>query len=345
MIVYLLACSAPGSEPFAVETAPIDSADAWGAVATVTTQLGDARVVELDSSGKIVADLHLSQILAAEWASLDPKPALTDVQPIAGGTFLLPVFGVGLIEVDRSGRIVWRHNDPAVSHDADRLPNGNTLYARPWVQQGEDAVIEVDSAGNTVWSWSGVEAYGSDPRFDGYLDEGGAWLHVNAVQRLDDGRTSVCIRNFNTVALVSAEGALTREITFTPPEGTNGPQTVGNLLGTRPHGAEWTSAGVAVALRYPDRALTVVGGKMDFEYRAEGLEGITDIDRLSGGDSLLAAHDRVMRVNASGETVWEWVETPQPLPGDDEEGRRARTAHAFYNISPFDTSGAPLDRD
>ena len=44
-----------------------------------------------------------------------------------------PVIAVGgtgseIVELDWSGEVVWRHEDPVINHDFRRLPNGNTIY-------------------------------------------------------------------------------------------------------------------------------------------------------------------------------------------------------------------------
>ena len=308
---------------------------------SVVEDVADPLVVEINAKGEVVWKLHVNSLFGEEWESMELKPLLGDVQPVAGGTILLSLYGVGVIEIDRAGTVLWRHDDVEASHDVDRLPNGNTLYARTWAGEGEPAVVEVDPAGNDVWSWSGTEAFGSNTLFAGYRDEQGAWMHPTSVQRLKDGTTSVCMRNFNMVVLLDGAGNATRQISFRPPEGAEGPATTGNLQGFHPHGAEWVpGAGLSVALRSPHRAVAIKGGQIVHQYRAEGVEGITDVDVAADGGMLIAAHRLVQEVDAQGGVLWSWA-----VPPEAGASAEAASFHVFSTISRIDANGAPIDFD
>jgi len=53
------------------------------------------------------------------------------------------------VEVDRKGKIIWVYDKLKHCHDADRLPNGNTMVA----SSDENKVFEIDPGGNIVWSY------------------------------------------------------------------------------------------------------------------------------------------------------------------------------------------------
>jgi hypothetical protein len=341
MLLSLLACAVEldVSEPGIEEGGVAGTAETF--VVGVSVDAEGPKVAELNSEGVVVWELAIKDILGSEWEGVEPKPLLMDVQPVAGGTLLLSLHGLGLVETDRSGTIVWRHDDPEASHDVDRLPNGNTLYARTWVEQGEDVVVEIDREGKRVWAWSGVVQYGTNPLFTGYADEGGAWIHPTAVQRLENGNTSVCMRNFNTVVQLTPAGEIAREVTFRAPEGREGPATEGHLQGMRPHGAEWLPGqGLAVGLRSPERAVLIKSGAVVLEVRGEELAGITDVDVLPDGGMLIASHHIVERVNAAGTPVWAWDLGSTQSPTSD-----GRLHHVFNNITRINADGAPLDLD
>ncbi len=339
MLIFLLACAQEGDEP---ATVPSPEAVSGGTILLgVSEDVADPLVVELNAKGESVWELHVKSLFGQEWEAMERKPLLMDVQPVAGGSILLSLYGVGIIEIDRAGAVLWRHDDGEASHDVDRLANGNTLYARTWAAEGEPAVVEVDRAGSVVWSWSGEEAFGSNALFAGYRDEQDAWMHPTAVQRLEDGTTSVCMRNFNMVVLLDGAGKVTRQISFRAPEGAEGPATKGNLQGLRPHGAEWVpGAGLSVALRSPDRALALKDGQIMHEYRGEGVEGITDVDVAADGGMLIAAHRLVQEVDAQGAVVWEWA-----VPAEAGASAEAAARHIFNTISRIDANGAPIDFD
>ncbi len=341
LTLLLLSCSAgvdaTGAIPAEVEQ---EGAPASYTVFSAEIVVGDPLLTEVDAAGNVTWQIHVKDALGSYWHAERGYPILMDVQPVKGGTFLLSLYGLGLVEINRAGEVVWHHDDPAASHDVDRLANGNTIYARTWAAQGENAVVEVNPAGAEVWTWSGVEAFGSDPRFDGYSDEGQAWMHPTAVQRLADGRTSICMRNFNEIALVDGAGKVVREVTFQSPEADPGPKNTGNLRGHRPHGAEWRPGhGLSVALRSPDRAVAIEDGAMVRELRSPEISGITDVDVLDDGHVLLAAHDRVQEVDADGAVVWSWVVPSEPTGSDD------RARHIFQTIARLDADGGSVDFD
>jgi len=348
MLFFLAACSID-SDPTSQGTADdpqVTASSGWtGAPSSpmlfiTSDDMLDPRLVEVDTTGKAALDFPLSQLFP-DWDTLNPKPSPMDVAPTSADSYLVAFYGYGLIEFDREGNVIWRHADPEASHDVDRLPNGNTLYARPWVAQGEPGVVEIDPAGNTVWSWDGLAAYGSDSRFDGYKDEGNAWMHINAVQRLDTGLTALCVRNFNSIVQVDAEGAVQREVTFDSEGKSGSPTTTGNVQGTHPHAAEWTTGqGLSVALRGPDRVVVIHGGVKQRDLRDPSLVGITDMDALPNGHTVFATHGLLRETDAAGATVWEWNQTDA---SQDVESERAR--HVFTTIVPLGADGASLDHD
>ncbi len=341
MLLLLIACSSPASQSGSVASgADVTGAPDYTTVFSEESTVGDPQLYEVDNTGAVTWQLDVPSALGSHWAADHGNPMLMDVQPVKGGTFILAIYGTGLFEVDHSGQIVWELDDPMASHDVDRLPNGDTLYTRTWAPQGADAVVEVDSSGKQVWAWSGEAAFGSDSRFNGYVDEGGAWMHPNAVQRLADGTTSVCVRNFNEVAIVDSSGNVVKEVTFQTPDGADGPKNTGTLLGQRPHSAQWVPGqGFSVALRSPDRAFVIKDSTLQHEFRSPDVSGITDYDQFSDGTAELAAHDRVEEVDASGAVVWSWV-VPSVDVGPDDRAR-----HTFQTISRIDDDGAPVDFD
>ncbi len=57
-----------------------------------------------------------------------------------------------IIEVTQGGAIVWEYQVDSMSYDSDRLQGGHTLIGT------QQAILEVDQAGNTIWSFpSGYE--------------------------------------------------------------------------------------------------------------------------------------------------------------------------------------------
>jgi hypothetical protein len=345
MLLLLVACVVESEiAPVDVEVAPVDQpvgmtgAPSQPLLMILGADPADPRLVEVDRTGAVVLDFPLADLFE-DWDTRGGKPNPMDVEPLGGGEYLVSFHDGGLIQFRPDNGVTWRLDDAEASHDVDRLPNGNTLYARSWVAQGEDVVREVDPSGNTVWSWSGADAFPDE--LDGYEDEGGAWMHVNSVQRLADGTTSIAARNFNEVLIVAADGSISRRIGFESPPRSTGPVTQGNLQGMHPHGTEWADGGgLTVALRRPERIVSIRGGVKQWERRDDSLVGITDFDTLPNGNLLVATHGIAREVAPSGEVVWQWDQLANTV---DEGTDRAR--HVFNTIAPLDANGLAIDLD
>lgn len=163
------------------------------------------RIVEVDMNGKIVWEYVIpSELKNGSFVGVDAELLQND-------NFLIVLSSSGVYEIDRGGNIVWSYSDPEVSHDADRLPNGNTLVVFGNNDKKTDAQVkEVDSNGKIVWEWSAKNVYGSDPRFkDSKMD--GGWTHANAAQRLADGTTMISLRNFFMTVIVNKAGKIVKE--------------------------------------------------------------------------------------------------------------------------------------
>ena len=90
-----------------------------------------------------------------------------DVELLSNGNILFVLPGKGVVEINRSGDVVWSHMDAKISHDADRLPNGNTLYAYGNRDETEDAQAkEVTTLGEFVWAWYAKEDFNKEPYRD-----------------------------------------------------------------------------------------------------------------------------------------------------------------------------------
>lgn len=175
-----------------------------------TTLLGDnhrrnrPRIIEIDMQGRIVWEYELPPDMQAY-----TNPGF-DVERLPGNTVLFVLPGRGIFEMDRKGSIVWSHLDPQVSHDADRLANGNTLYVFGYNDEKRDAQVkEVAPDGQLVWSWHAKDELDKPPFANAY-DQG--WTHTNAVTRMINGHTLISPRNFNCLVEVDQKGKVQKII-------------------------------------------------------------------------------------------------------------------------------------
>ena len=296
---------------FTAVTHDADAVQAGTTVLGINYPQDQQRIVELDRDGQVVWQYLLpDEIVAGVQGSM---PSLTDVSVLEHDRILFAVHGKGVYEIDRDGELLWSHEDAQASHDVDRLDDGNTLIARTWAGEGEPQVVEVNRLGDEVWSWSGGSEYAS-PRYAGVADEGGAWMHLNSVERHADGATAVCIRNFNAISILNAEGALVEETSLY--SGGNALfRSRGEVRGRRPHACEWQADGTLLfAARAPERVMEMdlATQEIVWEWSHPSVETIRDADRLQNGNTLVVTADQILEVAPSGDIVWELTPPPHP---------------------------------
>jgi len=126
--------------------------------------------------------------------------------------FLFVVPGAGIFEVNRRKEIVWSYKTKFVSHDADRLQNGNTIFVNAWDKKGDSQVTEITPDGEVIFKWkisdSGVSC--DHETADCYRPNKrggppGDYTHVNAVEKFSDGSFLVSLRNLHKVVLIDKE--------------------------------------------------------------------------------------------------------------------------------------------
>lgn len=217
-----------------------------------------------------------------------------DVEPLANGNVLFTLPRKGVYEINRNGAIVWSYMDSKVSHDADRLPNGNTLISFGASDTQADAQAkEVNPAGQIVWSYHAANYFGSMPAYANISSEG--WSHTNAVMRLENGNTVSSHRNFNLLAEVDAQGNVVRTIESSEFEAQHDPAYLpnGNLLF-----ATHTNPQKAVEMA-PNG--TVV---WSFTFPEQHSWPVRDANRLPNGNTLITGSDRIVEATQDGVAVW-----------------------------------------
>ena len=249
---------------------------------------GRPRIIEVNMLGEIV------------WEYLMPKNLggqVSDVELLSNNNILFIVRSNGVYEIDRNSKIVWSYLTNKIDHDADRLPNGNTIFVFGFDDQESDAqVAEVNPRGEIVWTWYAKDYFDKPPYNDIY-EEG--WAHTNAVSRLSNGNTLISPRNFHFVVEVDPQGS----VVSTYGEGTfsyqHDPEFLpnGNMIATllwrdRPHLAvEFDIKTDEIVWQYamPDRHTWPV----------------RDANRLPNGNTLITGTTKIVEVTAEGEIVWQ----------------------------------------
>ena len=258
------------------------------------------RVFEVDADGNVVWEVNQSTT-----PELD-SPTTADRLP--NGNTLIAARMPHVIEVDGTGNIVWELNGTTLLEseefsvtgmrfpDAHRLPDGNTLIAVDSTEPAEDAVIEVDSAGNIVWSVNHTttpELYGT--------------VYYTRVQRLPDGNTLIVLQNYKKVIEVDPSGNVIWEANDTMPG------LIGDIWDERlPNGNTLICDANGDRVIEVDRDLNII-----WEMNSTTIPGLCypqDADRLPDGNTLIADYNdwnypRVIEVDSAGNIVWEINDT------------------------------------
>ncbi len=278
-----------------------------------TSDESKPKIVEVDMTGMVLWEY----VLPPDQVTNGPGP---DVEYLPDQDHVLYVAPkVGVYEIDRSGQVVWSYEptDGKISHDADRLPNGNTLFA--WGEDGKaDAQVrEVDPHGNVVWSWRALD----QPEFAAgtwyWTLSNGGWTHCNAVSRLAGDITMISLRNFYLTIFVDSTGDIVGAMDW-------GAYGVGGI-DTDPHEPEYepgkngslASGSVLVALQnnspYDAVEVRLEDSLVVWSYVNPDLRTVRDADRLSNGNTLLQGvltvdgteNAVLIELSPAGKIVWQ----------------------------------------
>ncbi|MBI2900966.1 MAG: aryl-sulfate sulfotransferase [Planctomycetes bacterium] len=270
------------------------------------------RIIRVDMTGNVVWEYVLPDyMLAAGQIAVDAE-YLPDSNSV-----LIVASRVGVFEVDYEDPSILKFSflTAEISHDADRLANGNTLfvYGHDDVEGVNTQVTEVDSLGNVVWSWRAWEHAEFDS-FSGTFN--GGWVHANAVQRLPNGNTLISLRNFQMTVTVDHTPAGNVVEIFDWDAAGYGvcyPHEPEFIPGTPPHvlvALQNESSFQAVEIEWPS-------GTVVWTYAWDGplssFMPTRDADRLPNGNTLLQSlvtidgvkDSVIVEVTPSGEIVWQ----------------------------------------
>jgi len=247
------------------------------------------RIIEVNMLGEIIWQYQVPQGL-----SQYTNPGF-DVEWLPDDNILFVLPCKGVYEIDRNGSVVWSYLDKKVSHDADRLPDGNTLMVWGGGDTPSDAQAkEISPDGKVVWSWYARD-YFNKPPYSGIQDQG--WTHSNAVSRLSNGNTLVSPRNFDLLVEVDPQGKVVRTIGEGVLIGQHDPEVLpgGNILVAN-HGR-------------PHRIIEMVPETGEIVWQSPGFDQaaapVRDCNRLPNGNTLITGSTRIVEINPRGEPVWQ----------------------------------------
>jgi hypothetical protein len=244
------------------------------------------RIIEVNMLGEII------------WEYVVPGTSWIEMELLPNDNILYTVTDHGVYEVDRSGKIVWQYLTSKIDHDADRLPNGNTIFVFGMTDQKSDAqVTEINPKGEIVWQWYARDHFDKAPYNSIY--EEGSWVHTNAVTRLANGNTLISLRNFDFVVEVDPKGDVVR--------------TIGEGIFNHQHDPELQPDGNLLVANHgnPNQAIELdPDGNIAWSYTILNQKNspIRDVNRLPNGNTLITGTMEIIEVTPEGKVVWRLVQ-------------------------------------
>jgi hypothetical protein len=317
------------------------------------------------------------------------RDSIVDNYPMGGATGLL-------MELDWHSNVLFKYSDPSMHHDFRKLPNGNYIYlGREKVpadlakkvrggqkgtehQDGSmfcDYFREVNSSGQTVWEWRGIDHFDPDIDIIGPIHFRKEWTHVNAVDVMPDGNVLSDSRYTDGAFIVdrSSGNIIWRwgNVAYWDTESrqleyrdVTDPKTMGG-----PHDAHVIKEGLPGAghmliydngqYNYSSRAVEVdihsgeiIWGSTIERGPAEYIKGrvhfspyISGADRLPNGNTLICcgAHGVINEITPDGETVWQYVRSEPDYRGKQHWGIYRAYRFAPDYCSQFATLPPPVN--
>jgi hypothetical protein len=256
-----------------------------------TTIFGDTSnpkkplIVEIDMAGKIRWSYEIPSSIVRKG---DAARGM-DVEWIPKSDNILYVFPYsGIYEVNRNKKTVWSFSGSA-SHDADRLPNGNTLVVWGW---GEDSkkpeVYELDPKSNVVWEWYAEEHV---KNLKQHRSKHG-FTHTNAAVRLKNGNTLISLRNFFALVEVDTSGKIVWKLE--------------NLFRNPHDPEELLNGNILVNTRRPQVIKEYnKSGEIVWQHYPEDADTIRYNHKLPNGNIIFAERRKIVEITPNGEVVWQ----------------------------------------
>ncbi len=302
-----------------------DAASVSPGTTLLPVQVENPRIVEVNTLGEVVWEYLIPGALKRY-----TNPGF-DVELLPNNNVLYVLPGNGVYEIERSGRVVWSYLTTKISHDADRLPNGNTILVFGNSDTKADAqVVEVDPRGQRVWTWYARDHFDKPPYSD-ISDEG--WTHTNAVQRFSNGNTQISLRNFRIVVEVDPQGAVVKTLGEGILDGAHDPTRLsnGNLLAASQNMLPENRG-------KPQRAVELDGatGAVVWEFPMPFASWpVRDANRLSNGNTLITGSTAIVEVTPQKNVVWRLRLNKTIQPGVQSAGL------GFYKAERIGTPISP----
>lgn len=265
---------------------------------------GEPRILEINMTGGIIWEYYLPDHMKNH-----TNPGF-DVEILDNGNLQLLAPAYGIFEVTKGGEIVWEYYDIKISHDADRLDNGNILIAYGNHDTINDVQVkEIDSGGEIVWEWYAKDHFDFRDEYHVYCD---GFTHTNSVSRLNNGNTLVSLRNFNFIVEVNSEGEVVNQIGEGVLYSTHDPSPTDEdnrhitVASQQPLPCYLTTEGGFVAAMEIDIDTEEIIWQFNSGDWSNSKKQLTrDVNKLPNGNYLVSGTTKVIELTPENEIVWE----------------------------------------
>ena len=246
------------------------------------------RIIEVNMNGEIIWEY----IIPAQLKRYT-NPGF-DVEWLPNNNILYVLPGNGVYEINREGKIVWQYKTQKISHDADRLVNGNTLFCFGGGDNKNDPQIqEVNEDGKVVWQWYAKNYFNKQP-YNDISSQG--WTHTNSVVRLDNENTLISLRNFNLIIEVSQKGNIVWEFDI-------------KAYGRNPHEPKILDNNnliFACRVRKWDPIIEINRKTKNtvWSFSTKNFDLIRGVQPLPNGNYLLTGRNKIIEITKDKEIVW-----------------------------------------
>jgi len=197
----------------------------------------------------------------------------------------------GVYEVNRAKKIIWQYETQKISHDADRLANGNTLYTWGWDSKDDAQVTEINPKGNIVWQWFGAKHLQDNWRRHRRSIEEDGYCHTNGALRLPNGHTLISLRNFSMLVEVNPAGDILWQARRMRYVHSPDPLPNGNIL---------------LSMHAPQKMVQINrAGEIVWEFAKDDVATVRYNKLLPNGNIFFAERTKLMEITPDKEIVWQ----------------------------------------
>jgi hypothetical protein len=166
--------------------------------------------------------------------------------------------------------------------------------------------------GEVTWEWRAETRY--DPPPDPTKED---WLHINDVDRIDDGRFLVSVRNANQLLVLERGAGVVEVINADRDDATDDDGLVGDpSVLYHQHNPQWLGDGAVLVADSENHRVVELHRTDDGTWEpawvrtgagGQRFDWPRDADRLPNGNTLITdtRNARLVEINASGRVVWE----------------------------------------